>query len=58
MYADGVAGCVAEFTGYRLMYEAVHARHGLNRALLHTMKQVPLALRDAPEIKHALKVSE
>ncbi|KAL6765381.1 SAC3/GANP/Nin1/mts3/eIF-3 p25 family-domain-containing protein [Haematococcus lacustris] len=43
LYADGVAGCAAEFTAYRVIYNAAHARAGANKALLATMK-VALAM--------------
>ncbi|KAG2437531.1 hypothetical protein HYH02_011174 [Chlamydomonas schloesseri] len=65
LYAEGVPGCVAEFTGYRLLYETVHAatagrRHAgsMTKALLHTMRNVPHQLAGAPEIRHALQVRE
>ncbi|KAG2429359.1 hypothetical protein HXX76_011125 [Chlamydomonas incerta] len=65
LYAEGLPGCVAEFTGYRLLYETVHAatagpRHAgsMTKALLHTMRNVPAELAAAPEIRHALTVRE
>ncbi|KAG2491433.1 hypothetical protein HYH03_010219 [Edaphochlamys debaryana] len=65
LYAEGLPGCRAEFTAYRLLYETAHAATaggeaggGMARALLHTWRNVPKELADTPEIKHALKTRE
>jgi hypothetical protein len=44
LYADGIKGCVAEFTAYRVLYNTVHGGSGTrggggnNKALLNTMR--------------------
>jgi hypothetical protein len=44
LYSDGIKGCVAEFTAYRVLYNAVHGGSGAqggggtNKALLNTMR--------------------
>ena len=41
LYADGVSGCKAEFTAYRILYQTAHARAGNSVALLNTLRAVP-----------------
>ena len=43
LYVDGVPGCVAEFTAYKVLYNTAHASAGANKALLATL-QAALAL--------------
>ena len=38
--AEGVPGCAPEFLAYRLIYQAVHAKHGEILQLLNTLKKV------------------
>lgn len=59
LYAAGQPGCHAEFAAYRLLYQAVHARHGEGRKLGATICQV---LEDrvgrgaaSTEVAHALQ---
>lgn len=56
LYAEEKPGCRGEFAAYMLLYQTAHARNGLNKALLHTMKSLPVHLRDDPSVRHALQV--
>ncbi|MEW5304756.1 MAG: hypothetical protein WDW36_007346 [Sanguina aurantia] len=59
LYAmDGglVGGCRGEFHAYMLLYQSVHARLGLNKALLHSMQAVTPELAATREVSHALQV--
>ena len=60
LYADGHAGCHAEFTAYRLLYQTVHMHLREGRKLLGTMGIVlgnrEVAVAGTPEVQHALKV--
>lgn len=38
--AEGVPGCRTEFLAYRILYQAVHAKHGEILQLLNTLKRV------------------
>ncbi len=38
--AEGVPGCRVEFLAYRILYQAVHAKHGEILQLLNTLKRV------------------
>jgi len=62
LYADGHAGCHAEFTAYRLLYQTVHIHLREGRKLLGTMGAVlgnrEVAVAGTPEVQHALKVRE
>lgn len=40
LYAEGVPGHHAEFAGYRLLYQAVHARHGEGKKLIGTLAAI------------------
>jgi len=57
MYKDKQPGCAAEFTAYKILYEAVHSqRSGLGRALLHTLRGALLdpVIASSPEVQNAL----
>lgn len=59
LYAEGVksaGGCEPEFLAYRILYQAVHARHGEMLALLNTLRKVKAEDAALPEVHHALKV--
>eukprot|EP00775_Hariotina_reticulata_P005259 gene5259-5494_t len=60
LYAAGLPGSHAEFGGYRLLYQSVHAAAGEGRRLLGTMKQLlgnkVGQVADSPEIQHAMQV--
>lgn len=60
LYAAGLPGSHAEFGGYRLLYQSVHAAAGEGRRLLGTMKQLlgnkVGQVGDSPEIQHAMQV--
>ena len=45
--AEGVPGCAPEFLAYRLIYQAVHAKHGEILQLLNTLKKVTKEVRVA-----------
>lgn len=46
--AEGVRGCRLEFLAYRILYQAVHAKHGEILQLLNTLKRV------SQEVSHAV----
>jgi len=59
LYADGVAspgGAEMEFLAYRILYQAVHAKHGETLALLKTIRRIGAPEMAALEVQHALKV--
>lgn len=59
LWAEGVkseGGCEAEFLACRLLYQTVHARHGEQLGLLHTLRKVGPKEAAVPEVAHALKV--
>jgi len=59
LLAEGIKSeghCEAEFLACRILYQTVHARHGEQLQLLHTLKKVGAREADIPEIAHALKV--
>ena len=54
----GPAGCVAEFVAYKVLYNAVHAHVGANKALLQTL-QLAMSIAGTPRdvggcVAHAL----
>lgn len=58
--AEGVLGrygkeAEVEFLAYRVLYQAVHSKHGESSALLGTLQHLRLADRSRPEVLHALK---
>lgn len=72
LYAEGIPGCHAEFAAYKLLYQTVHAKHGVNKDILTTLKYVLAhsksgsyvgsassgSLSSAPEVVHAMKVRQ
>lgn len=59
LWAEGVkseGGCEAEFLACRLLYQTVHARHGEQLGLLHTLRKVGPREATVPEVAHALQV--
>jgi hypothetical protein len=62
LYAEGVAGCRAELSAYRVLYETAHAataagrEAGMGLALLHTLRSMPADVARSPEVRHALQV--
>lgn len=57
LYTDGgTGGCRGEFHAYMLLYQSVHARLGLNKALLHSMQAVTPELASTQAVSHALQV--
>ena len=59
LWVEGVkseGGCEAEFLACRLLYQTVHARHGEQLGLLHTLRKVGPRESSIPEVAHALKV--
>lgn len=53
---EGAGGCRGEFHAYMLLYQSVHARLGLNKALLHSMQAVTPELAATRAVDHALQV--
>ncbi len=45
--SEGLPGSTLEFLAYRIIYQAVHARHGEILQLLNTLKKVKLEVRPA-----------
>lgn len=56
LYNEGVHGSRSEFLSYRILYQAIHARHGEILQLLNTLKKVNQEEAAQPRVAHALAV--
>ncbi|GAB4818303.1 hypothetical protein N2152v2_005349 [Parachlorella kessleri] len=56
LYQEGVPGCRSEFLAYRIVYQAVHAKHGEILQLLNTLKRVSEEDSRDPDVAFALSV--